>query len=409
MRTIARTAFISVKTEGGILPPDLLQRVAEGRDLEGMQPEDYHLFSGERLNEAINRAWARCLGAWRAFDGQRAELPASDRGTTLTRERWLLVLFQELGYGRLPYVGSLALGRGEREGVAPTYPISHCWGRVPIHLVSFRQELDRRGFEAHSPHSLLQEFLNRSPDYLWGFVSNGLRLRLLRDNVSLTRAAYVEFDLEAIFTGEQYADFALLWLVCHQSRVEGDDPAEFRLEHWSQQAAEQGVRALDALRDGVQEAITALGRGFLAQQANAALRARLRSGALSKQGYYQQLLRLVYRLIFLFVAEERELLLLPACAQSPEDVKREDVIRAGKAAAQAAFYKKYYSVSRLREMAEALRGGPHGDLYCSLRRLFALLDGGYPPLGLPALGGLFSDKATPDLDGAELEIGRANV
>ena len=45
------------------------------------------------------------------------------------------------------------------------------------------------------PHSLLQVFLNRSEAHLWGFVSNGYKLRILRDNATLTRQAYVEFDL----------------------------------------------------------------------------------------------------------------------------------------------------------------------------------------------------------------------
>ncbi len=95
------------------------------------------------------------------------------------------------------------------------------WEQTPIHLVSFRQELDRRDpAVGRSPHSLLQEFLNRWDASLWGFASNGLRLRVLRDNASLTRAAYVEFDLEAMMAGELYSDFSLLWLVCHQSRVE---------------------------------------------------------------------------------------------------------------------------------------------------------------------------------------------
>ena len=67
----------------------------------GLRPEDYHLLPGERLNEAINRSWNRCLGAWTAFAELRARLPDTDSGTTLTRSRWLLTLFQELGYGRL--------------------------------------------------------------------------------------------------------------------------------------------------------------------------------------------------------------------------------------------------------------------------------------------------------------------
>jgi hypothetical protein len=83
------------------------------------------------------------------------------------------------------------------------------------------------------------------------------------------------------------------------------------LERWSKLAAEQGTRAMDALRDGVAEAIAALGSGFVAHPANQTLRAHLRDGDLSTQAYYQQLRRLVYRMIFLFVAEDRDLLLLP--------------------------------------------------------------------------------------------------
>ena len=158
------------------------------------------------------------------------------------------------------------------------------------------------------------------------------------------------------------------------------------LERWSKLAADQGTRAMDALRDGVAEAIVALGSGFLAQPANQALRARLQSGELSTQAYYQQLRRLVYRLIFLFVAEDRDLLLLP---DTPPAVRKR--------------YDAYYSLRRVREMAGALRGGPHTDLYRQVRQLFVLLRTGYPDLGLPGLGSfLFSARSTPDLDDAEL-------
>ncbi|MBK8798743.1 MAG: hypothetical protein IPM07_21535 [Anaerolineales bacterium] len=219
MQTIARSSFTTVKTEGGLLPADLLQRIADGRAVEGLRPEDYHLLPGERLNEAINRAWNRCLGAWLSFDDQRRKLPETDTGTTLTRERWLLVLFQELGYGRL----QLQRG-GLQSDDGTTYPVSHVWEQTPIHLVTFRQALDQRSAVAtqlkRSPHSMMQELLNRSRRYTWGLISNGLQLRILRDNASLRRAAYVEFDLESMMSGELYAEFALLWLACHQSRVE---------------------------------------------------------------------------------------------------------------------------------------------------------------------------------------------
>lgn len=391
MQTVARSTFTTVKTEGAILPADLLQRIAGGQ-VEGLRPEDYHLLPSDRLNEAINRAWNRCLAAWQAFQEQRETLPPERAGTTLTRERWLLILFQELGYGRLTYErGGVELPDGTR------YPVSHQWGSTPLHLVTFRQELDRRDPTIkRSPHSLVQELLNRSENHLWGMVSNGLSLRVLRDNVSLTRTAYLEFDLEALMTGEAYSDFSLLWLVCHQSRVEaGADPdgppiaSNCWLERWSQSAAEQGTRALDALRDGVQEAITALGQGLLAHPANQELRRRLRAGELPTQDFYRQLLRLVYQLIFLFVAEERDLLLLP---EADVPARRR--------------YTEYYGVMRLRALAERRRGGPHPDLYRALRLVLTRLRTGYAPLGLPALGSfLFSERATPDLATADVANG----
>jgi hypothetical protein len=389
MRTSTRPTFTTIRIEGAILPPDLLQRIADGdASIEGLTPEAYHLAKGEKINEAINRAWNRALGAWAAFRAAADKLPDSDPGTTLTRERWLLPLFAELGYGRLATAKAIEIA-------GDAYPISHGWQNTPIHLVGFRIDLDTRtkgvaGAARNSPHGLVQIVLNRSDAHLWGFVSNGLRLRVLRDNKMLTRQAYVEFDLQAMMEGQVYADFALLWLVCHQSRVEAERPEECWLEKWSRAAQEQGTRALDQLRSGVEDAIRALGRGFLAHAApaNRHLRARLASGELSAQDYYRQLLRLVYRLIFLFVAEDRGLLFDPKADATARDI-----------------YSRFYSTARLRVLAERRRGTRHADLYCALRLVMEKLgsDAGCPELGLPALGGfLFSPHAIPDLAACDI-------
>jgi len=376
--------FQTVKTEGALLPPDLLRRIIEGdRDLQGLLPEDYHLVKSERINEAATRAWNRLQGVWQGFKDAIDKLPESEIGTSLTRERWLLILFQELGYGRLTTSKAYEIG-------GKTYPISHEWQSSPIHLVSFRQELDKRtpgraGAARVSPHSLVQEFLSRSENHLWGFVSNGLNLRLLRDNVSMTRQAYIEFDLQAMMDSEAYSDFFLLFLICHQSRVEvpeGKSPEHCWLEKWYHAAAQQGVRALEQLRDGVQKAIEALGGGFLAYPGNAELREKLRSGALGTQDFYRQVLRLVYRLLFLFVAEDRELLLDP---ESPVEKRR--------------LYNDHYSTLRLRRLAGKTRGTRHPDLWRALRLVLSKLHNGCPELALPALGSyLFSADATPDLN-----------
>lgn len=414
--------FTTIRTEGGLLPPDLLARlVASDSRLEGLTPEAYHLVGGERLNEAVNRSWTRLLSAWADFRARLNERPKTDPATGLVRDRWLLPLFAELGYGRLqPVQGGVTVGEKK-------FALSHLWQRTPIHLVGARVDLDHRtagvaGAARTSPHGLVQELLNASDEYLWGFVSNGMRLRILRDSASLTRQAYVELDLEAMFDGEVYSDFVVLWLLAHQSRVElrdepaalavgggksgdgdGEDgdgetaeavrpaapsPADCWLERWSRLAQEQGTRALDALRDGVEQAIAILGRGFLEERRNDALRDALREGTLSKHELYRQLLRLVYRLLFLFVAEDRDLLLVPT---APPEAKER--------------YRRWYSTARLRRLAGSRRGGPHPDLYETLRLVMAKLesDEGCPELALPALGSfLWSPRAIPALADATL-------
>ncbi|MCA9037406.1 MAG: N-6 DNA methylase [Planctomycetaceae bacterium] len=395
MRTRSRNPFTTVTTAGLLLPVDLLTRVVEGDpDLKGLSPKDYHLRSGERLNEAASRAWNECLAAWKSFRKKFGALPASDAGTTVTRDEWLLPLFQELGYGRLQAKKAIVIEGKE-------YPISHGWeNHVPIHLLSARLPLDRRtpgvsGAAQRAPYSLLQEQLNRSSQHRWGFVTNGLKLFLLRDNAALARAANVEFDLEAMMDGEHYADFMLMFLLCHQSRVEiAEDgkPEDCWLEKWANQADQQGTRAREKLRDGVETAIKSLGAGFLTTKGNNPLRERLRTGELSTQDYYRQLLRVVYRLLMLLVAEEKktengENLLHPTDT-SPEVRDR---------------YARFYSVSRIRSLAYERRGTAHTDLYESLKVLFLKLRDGYAPLGIPGMGSfLFSDDSTPDLDDALL-------
>jgi hypothetical protein len=388
MASRSRDLFLTVRSEGAILPPDFLERVVSGDgELDGLTPEDYHLARGEKLNEVISRSWNRLLGAWVSFRNATGHLPETDVGTSITRERWLQPLFQELGYGRLLTAKAIEIA-------GKSYPISHRWNRTPIHLLGCRVDLDRptprlAGASRTSPHSLVQEALNRSREFVWGLLSNGLLLRILRDNASLSRQAYVEFDLEAMMLGENYADFVLLWLLCHQSRVEAENPHDCWLEKWSQISKERGVRALDQLRQGVESAISALGRGFLSHPSNRVLKDRLRSGSLTTQDYYRQLLRLVYRFLFLFSAEDRGLLLL--LGDQNADARER--------------FLAYYSTARLRRLAERRTGTRHTDLYTMIRLVMGRLgtDVGYPELALPALGSfLFSAPATADLDSCEL-------
>src|SRR4029434_481727 len=113
-------------------------------------PADYHLQEREKLSEAITRSWNRLLGFWAAFPSASTTLKDTDAATGLTREKWLLPLLQELGYGRLP------AGKGfEIDG--KSYLISHVWQNTPIHLLGRNVDLDRPtkgvpGAAKSSPH-----------------------------------------------------------------------------------------------------------------------------------------------------------------------------------------------------------------------------------------------------------------
>lgn len=393
--------FTAIRTEGILLPADLLQHIAAGAsggaDLADTvlhtSAQDYLLAPGERINEAIARSWARLRGLWPAF--RRAlEEDGTAAATATTRERWLFPLLDELRHGRP------AAGNGGLTFDNKSYPLSHRAGDVPLHLVGARVELDRRtpgvaGAAGMAPHALVQELLNRAPDMLWGIVSNGLRLRLLRDNAALTRPAYVEFDLQSIFDGERYAEFALLWLTCHASRFAGGPSI---LERWMRSAHDRGTRALDALRDGVQRTIESLGAGFLSHPANIPLRESLRSGALSTQDYYREVLRWVYRMVFLCVAEERELL-------NPHPLHPLPSARGGGRGVGSDAYHRFYSMAALRRIAGRIPGDRHSDRFEALRLVCRLLgEGGGEPLALPHLGGfLFSQQATPHTTGCAID------
>ncbi len=378
----------AVRVVGGLLPPDVLDAVLAG-SLDGLRSNDYHL-GGESPREAAAREWSYLLGAYRRFRVDLAKLPDGDPAIGVTRERWLTLLLSSLGYGRVSPTGPGGLTVGDKQ-----YPVSHLWGACPLHLLGWGVALDRRspgvaGAAQRAPHAMVQELLNRTDDYLWALLTNGHTLRLLRDNTTLTGQAYVEFDLETMFDADLFADFALLYLLAHQSRVEvpnGGRPADCWLERWRTTAIERGVRALNLLRVGVHDALATLGTGFLQHPANVLLRADLDTGRITVAELHENLLRIVYRLLFWTVAEDRDALLDPAA--DPSAAER---------------YRRHFSSARLRQVARQRQGSAHHDLWDATRLVLTALGRvkGEPRLGLPGLGGLFNETAADVLTGAAL-------
>lgn len=174
-------------------------------------------------------------------------------------------------------------------------------------------------------------------------------MRLLRHNGCLSRQAYVEFNLEGIFSCESFSEFALLWLVLHHSRLhlDGEPPEKCWLEQWSRASANASVADLDTVAQNVTKAIEILGQGFIG--ANPVLNRKLTEGLIPNQDYFRQLLRLAYRMIFLPVLEERKLL---HKASTPDTIE---------------CYYNYWSMSRLVRLSTKIRGPRHHDLWEGLK------------------------------------------
>ncbi|MFJ9885301.1 Eco57I restriction-modification methylase domain-containing protein [Streptomyces sp. NPDC091287] len=391
MSAATRTAlaFTSISTVGGLLPADMLLRVAEARNLPGTRPADYGLPASVPVRDEAERAWEYLKPLWRELraalpSDPKTGVPAADP-TGRAGTDWLAQLFRKLDFGALTEIG----GAGVPADSDPDkrFRISHRHGPALVHQVAWNQELDKRPAPGLvPPQSLVQDCLNRTEAHLWAIVTNGRHLRLLRDSSSFSTAAYVEFDLEALFDGELFSEFVLLYSLLHASRftvAEGTAASGCWLEKWRAEAVTSGTRALDQLRLGVQNALTVLGTGFLRHPDNVALREETDPKALR-----DALLRLVYRLLFVFVAEDRGALL----DGEPDDPRRKA-------------YERYFSSARLRERARRRQGTAHGDQYEALRIVLDALgaEGGRPELALPGLGGLFSrTDADKPLDGLKL-------
>jgi hypothetical protein len=373
-------AFTAISIEGGLFPGDLLERLAAGAEPAGQRPEDFGLPKGRRLSDEMQAAFSDLRSFLRRLGFSR------ESSTTLTREAWVIPLLERLGY-ELDFQRRAAAVGGD------TFPFSHRAGKdpeaPPVHVVAYDQPLDRRGEARRSPHALVQEYLNRA-DALWGLVTNGKKLRLLRHTARLARPTYLEFDLEALLTANLYSEFTLLYRLLHRSRLprSAAEAHECWLEQYYQQGIEEGGRVRERLRDGVIAALKELGTALLSHKDNEPLRQALRAGSLDGPGFYRQLLRLIYRLLFLMVAEERRLLFPPGAPY----LERQ------------AIYLRYYSLSRLRERCEGrLAPDLFSDLWEGLKQTFRLFreEEAARKLGLAPLDGeLFSPHACPDLEKA---------
>lgn len=404
-KPLHQLAYRAIRIEGGLLPAEELTRLTLLADPKASEQTEaqYRIAKGLKLRDEIARDFKIALTLWQDFQALRRRQDVQAHEVTV--REWLLPLLRDVLHfhdaARCPAI----------QHAGHQYAIGHAGtgGRVPLVFAGFDQPLDSAAerfgetnpdtgkTRRRSPFMLAQEALNASDASLWAIVSNGLTLRILRDNASLTRPAYIEVDLEALFTEELLADFSAFWLLAHASRFGAVEtpPTDCPWERWRAAGQQAGVTVRGKLRYQVAEALRALGTGFLSHPDNGALRAALQSTqyGYDRQAFFEELLRLVYRLIFLATVEDRR-----------DRGTGERLVFAPDASDEAkARYLSGYSLTWLRERAvRRSQHDRHADVWQALSITFGALGTGEPALGLPALGGLFDADQCPRLDAAQL-------
>lgn len=491
--------------QGNLFVPAQIDRVCAGEG-EMQTDSDYGIPQGLNRADEIARAYRTSLAAWQNFKQAMERTDLSAEQKLQSTQHFARLFFQYgLGYNSPKQISNIAVTDSIHPDEPLLYPVNFLLDQstdalssaqkltettvqsgttqiVPlagdgvhkastilpltVALADFdpktkkRADLDTtnamyavqgEGQRKKAPFQMTQQLLNADPHFLWAFVFNGYSVRLLRDTMSIARPSYLEFNLEEIFSGDHQADFTQMWLIIHASRANVSDDGLNVWERWVKAGYTAGQPAREKLSVSLRDALDILGNGFLHTQGegNAAICQKLSSGELSAEAYNHQLLRLMYRFLFVFCLEEREII---NTRMTPERAKQIAAVR--NQAAQQAYekalakakdqsqaqenieysdqealslneiqppvyvtandirlehftaqqrYKDGYSLQRLRYQALKQRfQNDFCDAWEGTCIVFEALAQGQKALALPALGGLFNHEQCADLMAANL-------
>lgn len=388
--------FTCINIQGNLISEEVLTKVGEATASDQL-PKDFGLEPDANLRDEIEYAWSRIKLDYKHFADRASNLSSSDPyGTTMAR-KWMEQFFSSLGFDLEKHRSNL-LGENKQE-----YNISHSARNndgLPVSIVGFfdpnhaeKNTLDIKssgGTSRLSPHGTVQEYLNVT-GHVYGFASNGFTLRLIRDSGRLVKLSYIEFDLRRLLDEDKYSEFTVIYRLIHSSRfpIKKEEISNAPFEKYYLESIETGNRIRDGLSLAVKESMVVLGNGFLKHPQNESLREALLNKKITPKQYYDQLRRLVYRLLFLMVTEERDLI------YDPED-------KSDETAKKKSIYLKYYSIARLRKLSQNryLYEGQFTDLWQGLVNTFNLFEEGGNGLKIgikPLAGDLFGDKAIENI------------
>lgn len=378
--------FTTINIQGNIFTSEILDRIRQD-NISHQKPQDFGLKPNELVRDEISNAWSLINTHWQIFKQKRNAFQPTDNGVTETRRYWILPLLNQIGY-------EVALSNAEIVN-GKSYAISHRASNkdgFPIHIVGSEQLLDRKAESGPrlSPHALIQEYIN-STEHIYGFVTNGIHFRVLRDATRLSRLSYLEFNLEQMVEEGHYAEFAIFYRLLHASRLKDtkEEAKDAILEYYHNEALASGSRIRERLSQAVERSILSLANGLLKQPENRELQQSFEENKIHAKQYYLHILRSVYRVLFLLVIEERNLIYKENLTE--EEKKLKDI------------YYKFYSIQRLTYLVnKAVYIDPKKtDLWQSLLMTFRLFEDAITGkvLGIDALGsGIFSNNAIQSLN-----------
>ena len=387
--------YTSIHVYGHLLSDDILNSVERDSTLIGNREQDFGIDS--RVSQAIDYAWSSLRNDWRFFK-ERSLLndPYGTRRSRDLMERFLA----NLGYHLERQTSFINInGKGhditylcEDLGNLPVIVVGDKTGDAAIDTLDkcsldFRAKGDR---QRKSPHATMLEYLNNTEN-VYGIVANGQTIRLLRNTGQLVKLTYIEFDLRRMLDEDKYTEFCLLFRLLHASRfrVYGDDACIF--ENWFNMSIASGNRIRDGLSDAVKKTMEIIGQAAIIGEGpgNDNLRQAILNKAFTSRQFNKELIHFIYRLLFLFIIEERNLVY-----QIPESSDADY----GKLCRLQDIYKKYYAASRFRNLSELiyLQDRRYQDLWQSLMDTFRLFEpaGFGEKLGIKPLGGLLFDDDT---------------
>ena len=176
-----------------------------------------------------------------------------------------------------------------------------------FHYVSVNEDFDSkidRNPQKKSHHNVCQQFINFNPEIKWLFLSNGRILRILTKYYHSYSKGYLEFDLENIFANRDEREFNTLYSIIHSSRFNSKvKDGTLLIDKFQKDSITEGVKIGDTLRDNVEHALELLGNELIQQNLD-----KIDLDNIDVNEFYAELLRIIYRIIFILYAEQRDML-----------------------------------------------------------------------------------------------------